>query len=265
MKEPLCIGAISLIIWGIIQHNKEIGNKWSVWAVVIINSYILVTVKAYIFYSFIGGLLLALLITWFYKIPLIEKNAFVRRFISIVLLFLIIGTFFFLSGNLTSNAAQLIISEIANTQTAQIQASLDAGGSGYTLSELNPTPYGIFTFSLSAIITSFFRPWIWEINKPVLILNAFEAFGTLVFTFWMIFTIGAGRFFTNLFKSLLPATFIFFAIFMSIVIGIISFNFGTLVRYKAPMLGFYFLAFLLIYMNTGKTSSSKTSENLASE
>jgi hypothetical protein len=256
MKEPICIGAISFIIWGMLQLSKKHVNKFRIFLIIVLNAALLITLKSYIFYSFLGGLGLALLIAGFYKIPLIAQNAIARWSVPLLLISLLYAGMTFLSSSLTASSAQLIIAEIANTQSAQIQASLSTGGSGYTLADLNPTPAGIFSFSLSAMSTSLFRPWLWEINKPILLLNGLEALGTIIFTIWMIFKIGIGNFFSGLTKNYLPATFLFYAIIMSTVIGVISFNFGTLVRYKAPMLGFYFLTFLLIFIQAKKIPAS---------
>jgi hypothetical protein len=254
MKEPICIGAISFIIWGMLQLGKNHVNKWRILLIILVNASLLITLKSYIFYSFVGGLGFALLITGFYKIPLVAHNTLVRWFVPLLFLGLISVGVYFLSSSLSSSSAQLIIGEIANTQSAQIQASLVAGGSGYSLAELSPTPIGLFSFSMSAVVTSLFRPWIWEINKPILLLNGLESFGTLIFTLWIVFKIGISKFFSGFTKNYLPTTFLFYALNMSIVIGIISFNFGTLVRYKAPMLGFYFLTFLLIFIQSKITA-----------
>jgi hypothetical protein len=257
MKEPICIGALSFIIYFIIKLRNYKKNVILFSVIIIINAFLLFTIKSYIFYSFSAALILAWFVSRFAKSKFVSSNPKVWFIIPFTLIASIILASYFIELSISSKWAQFFISQISNTQTAQIQASVESGGSGYELGELSPTPIGIISFTGNALTTTLFRPYIWEIRKPILIANGLEALFTLIFTLVFIKASGIRNFFYSLFTDHLALTFIFYTIFMGIVIGIISFNFGTLVRYKAPLIGFYFLAIFITYAKckTDKTSN----------
>jgi hypothetical protein len=248
MKEPICIGALSLIVYSILKISKTKKNLMLYIPIILVNAFLLHGIKSYIFYSFVAAFFLAWLISSFARSRWVSAHPKIMLIIPLVLLLAVILTSYTIEVSISSQGAQFLVEQISNTQTAQIQASMESGGSGYELGALSPTPLGIISFSASAFITSIFRPFIWEVNKPVLLLNGLEGLFTLIFTIVIIKISGIRRFFFTLFKDHLSLTYIFYAIIMGIVIGVISFNFGTLVRYKAPLIGFYFLALFTTYI-----------------
>jgi hypothetical protein len=97
-----------------------------------------------------------------------------------------------------------------------------------------------------AIATSLFRPFLWEAHNPIMLLSALEAVFFLLFTlriFWRTGTIATLRLISS--TPVLLMSFVFSLIFAASV-GITSANFGTLVRYKIPLIPFYLSALYIL-------------------
>lgn len=118
-------------------------------------------------------------------------------------------------------------------------------GSGYTLGELDGSIGSMLRLAPQAVNVSLFRPYLWEVKNPFMLLTALESLIFLVLTLRLLFRNGWGvlKSFRNPDVSF---CFIFTVIFAT-AIGISSFNFGTLARYKIPLLPFFALFLILIY------------------
>jgi hypothetical protein len=117
-------------------------------------------------------------------------------------------------------------------------------GSGYDLGKLDGTFAGMVKILPQAVNVSLFRPYLWEVKNPLMLLSAIESLGLLVITFYMFF-----HFRIRAFKSLLEPMVLFcitFSITFAFAVGVSTFNFGTLTRYKIPLLPFYLLGLILI-------------------
>jgi len=112
-------------------------------------------------------------------------------------------------------------------------------GSGYNIGVQDGTFGAMVKLAPQAIVVSLFRPFLWEARNPTMALSAMEAAYFLWLTLSILWRVG-------LIKTLraistvpvLTLCFVFSLIF-AISVGISSGNFGTLVRYKIPLMPFY--------------------------
>ena len=126
----------------------------------------------------------------------------------------------------------------------RFQTGRDAG-SGYTLGELDGSFGSMFRLAPQAINVSLFRPYLWEVNNPLMLLSALESLVFLILSLVLIFKYGLGV--LKSFRNPDVSFSFVFSIILAFAVGVSSFNFGTLVRYKIPILPFYALAMILIY------------------
>lgn len=141
-------------------------------------------------------------------------------------------------------------------QTAQISA-YDIGfysgrnaGSGYSLGELDNSISGMLKLAPAAVNVSLFRPYVWEVRNPLMLLSALESLVLLVFTIYIVFKKRL-----SFFKGLTNPDTLFclaFSIPFAFAVGISTFNFGTLARYKIPLLPFYALALIFLFHSSSK-------------
>jgi len=118
-------------------------------------------------------------------------------------------------------------------------------GSTYTLGDLDGTMSGMVKLAPQAINVSLFRPYIWEVRNPLMLLSALESLAMLLLTINIIIRKRAG-----LLRTLGKPDIVFclaFAIIYAFAVGVSTFNFGTLARYKIPLLPFFGLALVLSY------------------
>ena len=105
-------------------------------------------------------------------------------------------------------------------------------GSGYTLGELDGSFTGMLRLAPKAINVSLFRPYLWEVRNPLMLLSALESTG---FLFLVLYVVWKRR--TSVLKAFTNPDIAFtmlFSIVFAFAVGVSTFNFGSLARYKIP-------------------------------
>jgi hypothetical protein len=117
-------------------------------------------------------------------------------------------------------------------------------GSGYELGELDGTFGSMLALSPQAINVSLFRPYLWEVRNPLMLLSALESLFFLIFVLYILTAKNV-----LMFKGFNNADVTFctlFSLSFAFAVGVSTFNFGSLVRYKIPMLPFFLVMLVLI-------------------
>lgn len=135
-------------------------------------------------------------------------------------------------------------------QTARVTA-YDIGfwsgrnaGSGYSLGELDGSFGNLLAHMPAAINVSLFRPYLWEVKNPLMLLSALEALVLLVITAFLFV-----RSPLSFVRSLGNPDVLFclvFSVSFAFAVGVSTYNFGTLNRYKIPLIPFYLIALTII-------------------
>ncbi|MEY4893004.1 MAG: hypothetical protein RIQ34_1616 [Bacteroidota bacterium] len=120
-------------------------------------------------------------------------------------------------------------------------------GSGYDLGAFEPTLTGMLSKFPQAVNVTLFRPYLWEARKIIIFLNALESFALLYLTLKVIFRIGFKRIFATIGQNPTIQFTFFYSLVFAFAVGISSYNFGALSRYKIPGIPFYLLSLILIY------------------
>ena len=110
-------------------------------------------------------------------------------------------------------------------------------GSRYDLGDLDGTIPGMLRLAPSAINVSLFRPYLWEINNPLMLIASLESSILLILT--MIVLMRAVRVLPRLANSPMVLFAFTFSMIFAFAVGISTYNFGTLFRYKIPLMPFY--------------------------
>jgi hypothetical protein len=121
------------------------------------------------------------------------------------------------------------------------ETGAEGTGSGYTLGDYDPTFTGILSKVVPAINVSLFRPYIWEIKSPAMVLAAMES---------LLFTVLFGRLLwywrrRKVWTAITSDPFfmmsLVFVLSLAFIVGFTAFNFGALMRYKIPLMPFFFI------------------------
>jgi hypothetical protein len=202
-------------------------------------AYALYAIKVYILLCFLPAALL-----WIFNENSNRINNPTLRLLIKPIFFTIGGAVaFYAATNLTKGDNKYDIDKIGErskiTADYLYETSLKQEGSGYYLGEQDGTLGGMLKLAPQAIATSLFRPFIWEAHNPVMLLSALEATFILLFTLRIFWRSGVFATLTIIGQTpILLMSFVFALVFAASV-GITSSNFGTLVRYKIPLIPFY--------------------------
>lgn len=256
MKDTLCIGALGWLFYAFYKGAIQKRNLLSSAAIGIGAATLLLGVKAYILLCFLPAALL-----WVFN----ENNARIKsplmRMLAKPLFF---GVGFAVAAvsltQLTKGNEEYDLDKIGErskiTADYLYKVSLEQGGSAYTLGEQDGTIGGMVKLAPKAIATSLFRPFLWEARNPVMLLSALEAAFFLIFTLRIFYRTGVVRTISIIAQTpMLTLCFVFSLVF-SASVAISSSNFGTLVRYKIPMMPFY-LAGLYMLENIARTNVAR--------
>ncbi len=237
MKDTLCVGGLGWMFYGfyfgIVKGKRIILSI----LIVILSSFLIISIKPYIFYAFSSAAAF-----WVF-------NQHVTKIKSI---FLRLSILVFIVSSIVLLLTRIVdLEEIAQTSKIQSEyiynVSKNQSGSAYTIGEQDGTFQGMIKLFLPAVNVSLFRPYLYEVKNPVMLLSSIEATFFLIFTLYVFFKVGFRRFFKTMFKNPLVNFCFVFSIIFSFFVGVSSYNFGALVRYKIPMMPFYLMGLYFIY------------------
>jgi hypothetical protein len=250
MKDTLTLAATGLVTYS--AYQIFIRFRWKVifLVVLLLSLYILYAVKIYILLTLVPGL-----IVWIFLSRLVRIRSQMTR---IVLLPFVVVTVAFCCFFAVTKAAEdnPKYSLEALAKTAQITAydirywTGRNAGSGYSLGELDGTWRSMISLAPQAVVVALFRPFLWEVSNPLMLLSALEAFAFLLLicyiTLHPAFKIRRALRDPNVLFCLI------FSLAFAFAVGVATYNFGTLVRYKIPMMPFFVvgLALIIHYSNT---------------
>jgi hypothetical protein len=271
LKDPICIACMGAILINLFNMLvKRNVSLFSIFSTLIL-SYILIKVKSYIFVATVGGFAL------FYFLQLFSQTlSSGKKFLLIVLFFGAVAIGSLAISNILAEQFDFInntdqaLDYIDTMHRSQEMSSEGSGGSGYKLPDLVLSPIGILNIFFVSVNVACFRPYIWETTKPIIFLDTLQslfAFFALLYAFFKAKLFGF--YLTSLFnpfklvKHAIKSPVIIMSIFVIMVIGFLSgflsYNFGTLSRYRIPMLPFLFSLPFLILCNYRREQAKATS------
>jgi hypothetical protein len=114
------------------------------------------------------------------------------------------------------------------------------GGSAYSLgNDVDYSTAGVLRKAPLAMTIALFGPFIWQIRNPVMLLSGLESLAFLYFFFKVFVNVRAYRALNVIFRDHLIMFCIPFIVIIAVAVGMTSFNYGALVRYKIPVLPFF--------------------------
>jgi hypothetical protein len=246
-KDSLTLAALGMATYAFHRVFIEKRIKVLSFALLLLSFWILFSIKKYMLLSFLPALLL-----WWFAKQLFSVRSLMLRIMLIPFVSVIAFSLVYLAilkvGEDDSRYNFLKLAETAKITAYDIRYGWGARtgeGSGYTLGELDGTWKSILKLAPQAVNVTLFRPYLWEAGNPLMLLSAVEALVVLLLTVFVIVRVKS-----KLFKYIQKPDILFcliFSLIFAFAVGVSTFNFGTLSRYKIPMMPFYFLALALIY------------------
>jgi hypothetical protein len=262
MKDSLCLGALGWVFYGFYYGLIEKRNLILSAILGGLGAYFLIMMKVYILMSFLAPALF-----WVFN----ENNQRIRSALLRNILkpfFIIIGAAagYLGASNLTEGDERFDVDNIGErtriTQNALYSRTKEEG-SGYNIGEIDGSIGSIIAVAPQAIIVSLYRPFLWEARNPVMLLSALEALWFAWLTLRILFRTGAMRCLKLISSTPVLSFCLIFTIIFGIGVGTNSGNFGTLVRYKIPLMPFYLAALYILQAQARKAASPRRRKVLA--
>lgn len=258
LKDSITLGALGWATWAIVRIFFERKGLPVAIVTLLLALYTIYAVKIYIVLCFLPAALL-----WIFLANIEHvRSVVLRGLITPVILAIVVLLSYFAVIEIGEDNARYSVDKLS--ETAEITARYltyvgeSQGGSVYTLGDdFDFSPLGMLRKFPLAVNVTLFRPYLWEAYNPVMLLSALESFATLLLTVYILFQVGPTRLFKYLTARPIILFCLLFAIAFSFSVGISTYNFGSLVRYKIPMFPFYLSGlFILQYYAQYRASTT---------
>ncbi|RAW02659.1 hypothetical protein [Pseudochryseolinea flava] len=207
--------------------------------------FVIFSVKVYILMCFLAGALLWIFSKFYFRIENIALRLLAIPFVVLCVSFMGYKGI----SEIVEDDPRYSLNNLAETVRVtaydiRYWTGKDAG-SGYSLGELDGTFGSVARLAPAAVNVSLFRPYLWEVKNPLMLLSALESLLNFLFTLFILIKIR-----TKIFRYMqIPEVFfcVVFAIIFAFGVGVSTYNFGTLARYKIPLMPFYLIGLGIIY------------------
>ena len=247
LKDPItfgCVGYITYAVLNIFIRKKNIIPS-VIW--IVIGCLLIYFIKVYILLV----LLMSLLIWLFAEFNRLVENKTLRSIFAVMTLAASIVVAFLLLNYFTTleAAQQFQLDNISGNAEFQRKMYADiALNKKDSHFEINTSSPVVMIFS--GISATFYRPFPWEVNSPIILLSALESMVFLLLTLGFIFKKGIKKFFSVPFSEPRILMCFVFSFAFAAAIGTATANFGALSRYKIPCMPFYLIMLMLMYWKT---------------
>ncbi len=226
LKDPLCIFSLGILMHSVFVKDRSLISRL---IMICIGSYVLLYIKPYIVYSFSVAYFGSLTINYFRRINIWGKFALIFLFVALLAV-----SFSAISAAVTEGFTKILTQSEAYLNS--YSQSADSGGATI-VPTFDPTPFGFFKLSMEGLVTVYMRPFPWEIKKILYLFLILEN----LFLYYILFkNVKAGPILFRKNYRILISFCIIFVLFLGVVIGVTSFNLGTIARYRVPALPFLF-------------------------
>lgn len=246
LKDTLIIGIIGILLF---TFSNLFIHKTKIWISVVM------TVFCILLIQILKPILLFILIPslFFWGLLYVTKSIqhlFSRIIIRLAIVILIIGVGYFSGQYLFDSSSKYRVENLFQTlkgfQSFHSMEVFSKGQNVYTLGGYTSTVWGIIKKIPEAINVTLFRPYLCEINNWPMALGAVESL--LLFMVFIYVLVVTRRYLFRIVANNYEVIFtLFFSVTFSAIIGIISYNFGALSRYKIPAILFVTLGLIIIY------------------
>jgi hypothetical protein len=244
MKDTVtmtCVGYYTYSFYQVmIRGNRKYGNIITM----LISTYLILMIKPYIVFALLPGSII-----WYVNKHTGDmKNVVIKTLLGpFFLIIATIGGYFLLinmGGVLGTYAVDQVL-EKAVVTNQDLKADY-YGGNSFDIGDFEPTVPSMLAKAPAAINAAIFRPYLWESNNIVMVMSGIECFIFLLLTIRVIIKTRIIGIFTMMSKHHLLTFSLIFSLFFAFSVGISTSNFGSLVRYRIPVLPFFIASLFII-------------------
>ena len=246
-KDTITLAALGVATYAFHKMFIQQRLRPSSALLMIVAFWIIFSIKKYILLCFLPALLFWAVATYLSRIPSVMLRAIVAPATGLVA----IALSYYAISKVGEDDRRYNVNNLA--KTAQITAydirygwgARTGEGSGYTLGDLDGSWESVLRLAPQAINISLFRPYLWEVDNPLMLLSSLEALALLTITIHMVWKV---RWKLPTYVQRPDVLFcLVFAVVFAFAVGVSTFNFGSLSRYKIPMMPYFLLAIGIIH------------------
>jgi hypothetical protein len=256
-KDSFCMFSIGCLVYSMHVLFEKRTLKLSLVLLSLISIGLLILIKAYIIIVLLPVMVLKIILV--YKRTLSGHPTKKIIFYVALLIMGLITLFIFkrVAGYLSTFTIDNVLKTIIIQKNYLLRVSIETDGSAYDLGDFDPSINGLLSKALPAINVTLFRPYPWETKSIIQFFSSLESTAILLLTLYMIFKRNIFKTIKNIYTDPNLIMCILFSLIFAFFVGISSYNFGTLSRYKIPCTPFYMLFLMILIFN--KKSEEKIS------
>jgi hypothetical protein len=237
IKEAVVVAGFGWSFYGLHLWIRE-GRPVPGWALMMAGAAPMLLIKPYILFPFVlaGG-------SWYYWSRSLKRGRVRIRPVHL-LVAAVLGL-----GGIVLLGQQFPEYSLDNfaAQTSSLQQLGRHGGSAFALSSGIPTTLvGQFAYAPAALLTSLFRPLLFEVHNLPSLANAAETTVLTILFARILFTRNLGKVRRQIADNPFLVFCVVFVIAFGIAVGLASSNLGTLSRYRCPLLPFFVVLLLVL-------------------
>lgn len=262
LKDTICISAMGWLIYAVYQLLMMRKFKIRYLLIMGISAYLLFIVKVYILAAFLLPFMIYLIMLALRKI----KSVFFRKVLFPLFMASLVFGYISFADKIDTILGSYAIEKLMDTMKEQQQSYQNMegeSGSTFDIGTMDPTVSGFLKKMPVGITATLYRPFLWETNKVVMLFSALESLLILLFTLWVMFKTGVFRFFKTIFNDPFVFLCIFYALIFATLVGLSTPNFGTLARYRIPVIPFYLAGLMAILYKNVEAKKKTPHENIA--
>jgi len=256
LKDPLTLASVG---WMFIAIYNLVERKKMTQSIILLLIAVLICfkLKPYVLYCFIPAMLLWLQGRMSQKI----NNSLVKYVVTPILIILLSVGGAFLLQQVSSQAGKYSLDSVQEVAEGfhswHTYLAENRNQSGYSLGAVDFTAVGILQKTPAALFVTFYRPFPFvDTRNFATFFEAIQSFTLLILTFYIILRVGFLKFLKITFSNADVRAFLLFSIFLGVAVGLTSYNFGALSRYKIPCLPFFTSALIILYHEGIKKKST---------
>lgn len=244
-KDSLSFAGLCLTTAGLLNFVNGVSRSKSMIRA-LIGMYLMLHIKAYILMSFLPCFAFYMFLQYNEKI----KSETFRKIVFPLFLLSGLGAGFFALQQVSSVTPEWSL-EVMERRANDMQQwhsilgkvySGDGAGSNYSIGDLGDFTLGGMALKLPLVLSiTFYRPFLWEVRTPFMLLNSIEGIYFIYVTLLLFKKHGLGKIFEIVSREPIVIFCLSFAIIFGFGVGFTSMNYGALARYKIPCLPFYLL------------------------
>jgi hypothetical protein len=244
-KDTICLAMLCILIYTFYKVFIQLQFSLKYLLVLPLCAYVIFSIKSYILVAAIPGLIVFVLINYQNRMLSGAARYLFTPFlvaISVVSLLLLYQT---LSDTFSEFSADNLAKKAEGFQSWHTQLQDESGGSGYSLGEMDFSAGSILRTSPLALAIALFGPFPWQVRNAVMFLSSLEG---MYFFYLFLVAFSSSYGLSKIGKIGVEPVLLFcllFTVILGISVGLTSFNYGALVRFKIPLMPF-FASFLVL-------------------